>query len=304
MQRYIVSRIFQVIVALLGMSMIVFLLARMTGDPRDVYLSMYAGPEEYKAMGEKLGLDKPLLTQYGLFIANAVRGDFGRSLTFKEPAMQVVMGRLGATVQLAVAGMLFALLIAVPLGVITAVKRDHLVDYGGKALAVLGQSVPGFWLGIILILLFAVIWPILPAGGKREPLSFILPAVTLGWSISAGIMRLIRSAMLDVLGTDYVTAARIMGLRESMVIWKHSLKNALIPAVTFSATIFGHLLLGSVTTEIVFSWPGIGRLAYQAVLGRDYPLIQAITLLVTVGFVTINLVVDILYAYLDPRVRY
>lgn len=304
MQRYLLKRLGQALVALLGMTIVVFFLARLTGDPVYVFLGEYVSREEYREAVRSLGLDKPLAFQYWEFIADAAKGDFGRSIMARRPALEVVWERFPATLQLAAVAALFSALIALPLGVISATRRGSILDKAGTSFAVLGQSTPIFWLGLLLIQLFAVELRLLPASGRGGIQHYILPAFTMGWYVTAGIMRLVRSSMLDVLDSEYVRLARIKGVSEMAVVWKHCLKNAAIPIITFAGVIFVHFLTGSVITETVFAWPGVGRLAVEAVVQRDFPLIQVVIMLFTVIFILGNLVVDILYAYLDPRVRY
>lgn len=305
MARYIVVRLIQGLVAVLVSTVIIFILARMTGDPRDFFLPPQAGPETWAVWGEKLGLDRPLYVQYVIYMNRLLHGDLGMSYYFSGPALPVVISKLGATTQLGLAASIVALLLAVPIGVMSAVWKDKPFDVAGKLFALLGQSLPSFWLGTLLIFVFSAILGILPASGKAGIVSFILPGITLGWYVSAGILRLLRSSMLDVLGSEYVTMARIKGVKERSVIWKHCLRNAALPAVTFTGVMLGaYLIIGSVTVEVVFAWPGIGRLAYDAVLHHDYPIIQGVTLVITVLFVLINLLVDIFYVYLDPKIRY
>lgn len=305
MTRYVLVRLVQGVIALIIGTIIVFWLARMTGNPLDLMLPETATPEQRQQMAEYLGLDKPIPAQYLIFISNAVRGDFGKSLFFYRPVTSIILERLPATIKLGVSAMVISMLISIPAGVYAAVRRDKWQDGISKVFAILGQSAPAFWLGIMLILVFAVKLGWLPPGGYGDSIEYyILPALTIATFPMAGFLRLTRSAMLDTLGTDYVRLARIKGLRETQVIWKHGLRNALIPVVTFTGYVFVIVLTGSVIVEAVFAWPGIGQLAYQALLWRDFPLIQGI-LIFSVGlFVLANLAIDILYVYLDPRVRF
>lgn len=304
MSRYLAFRLGQGIVALLVASIVIFMLARLSGNPLHVLLPEDAGEKEREQMARYLGLDKPLPEQYWIFIRKAAMGDLGTSLWLRRPVMEVVLERTMATIKLACAAALASLLIALPGGVIAAVKRDRWQDVVAKAFAIFGQSVPTFWLGIVLIQIFAVQLRWLPAGGYRGIETWILPAITLGWHFTAGVLRLTRSAMLDILSSDYVRLARIKGVTERQVIWKHALRNALIPVVTFGGVIYTLLLMGSVVTETIFSWPGIGRLSYQALQYRDFPLIQGLVMIFVSMYIITNLVVDILYVYLDPRVRF
>ena len=304
MSRYVLIRLMQGIVTLFVASIVIFGLARLTGNPLDMMLPETATEEEYKVIAEYLGLDKPLPEQYWIFIKEAAKGNFGRSLNFRRPVMECIVERFPATIKLAGLAALVSFLISLPAGMLAAVKRDRWQDIVAKGFAILGQSVPTFWLGIVLIQVFAVQLGWLPAGGYGGIQRWILPAITLGYHSTAGVLRLTRSAMLDVLGTDYVRLARIKGVPEGLVIRKHALRNALIPVVTFSGVIYVRWLAGSVVTETIFAWPGVGRLAYQAVMNRDFPMIQGLIMIFVGLFVVFNLVIDILYCYLDPRVRY
>jgi peptide/nickel transport system permease protein len=304
MQRYLVQRLWQGSLTLLAISVIVFLLARWSGNPLDVMLPDEATNEDYVRAARHWGLDKPLPVQYLTFLGNALRGDFGRSIRLREPALELVLARLPATLQLAGAAMAVSLVIAIPIGVLSAVHRDTLLDVGGKVIALVGQSMPSFWLGIVLIWVFAVMLGWLPSSGRGGVQHYILPAIALGWYQVAALMRLIRSSMLDVLDSEYVKLARLKGVSPPMVVWKHCLRNAAIPPLTYFGVIAAVLLTGSVVTETVFSWPGIGLLAIDAVRYRDFPLVQTIVLLFAVTFILVNLLVDILYAYIDPRIRY
>jgi peptide/nickel transport system permease protein len=304
MQRYLVQRVLQGLLTLLAISVIVFLLSRWSGNPLDVMLPDEATEEDYVRAAKHWGLDKPLPVQYLAFLGHALQGDFGRSIRLREPALKLVLARLPATLQLAGAAMAISLIIAVPIGVISAVHRDTLLDAGGKVIALVGQSMPSFWLGIVLIWVFAVMLGWLPSSGRGGLQHYILPAIALGWYQVAALMRLIRSSMLDVLDSEFVKLARVKGVTPPVVVWKHCLRNAAIPPLTYFGVIAAVLLTGSVVTETVFSWPGIGLLAIDAVRYRDFPLVQTIVLLFAVTFILVNLIVDVLYAYIDPRIRY
>ena len=304
MQRYIVVRLLQTIVALWAVSIIVFALARITGNPLDTLLSFEATLEDRERVAAALGLDRPLYTQYFIFVGNVLRGEFGESFKWRLPASELVFGRFPASLALAGLAITIATLVAVPLGVITAVKRDSVLDYGGKALALVGQAAPPFWLGLVLIWVFGVELGVVPTSGRSGWSSYVLPAVSLGLFWVAALMRLIRSSMLDALDSEYVKLARVKGLPEYKVIWKHTLRNAAIAPITYFGIILGSLLVGSVSIETVFAWPGVGFLAFQAVLARDFPVIQTVVLLFSVVFIMTNLLIDILYDYLDPRIRY
>jgi peptide/nickel transport system permease protein len=305
MQRYIARRFLQSVLALWVMSLIVFSLARVTGNPLDVMLPLEAGPEEYERVSKHWGLDKPLYVQYGIFLSKAVQGDFGNSWKWHgHSAMGLVWQRLPATLQLAGFALLISIVIALPIGVLAAVMKGTAWDSGAKIIALLGQSLPGFWLGIVLMWIFAVHLGWFPTSGRGGIQYMILPAITLGWFQVAAIMRLVRSSMLDVLDSEFVKLTRIKGLSESKVVWKHCLRNASIAPLTFFAIIAGVLMTGSVVTESVFTWPGTGLLVVDAVRARDFQVVQAVVIVFAGIFILTNLLVDILYAYLDPRIRY
>lgn len=242
--------------------------------------------------------------QYWVFISKAVKGDFGRSIRYRRPVADFIFERAPATIKLAFAAAVVSFLFSLPFGVIAAIKRDKWQDLLAKSFAILGQSMPTFWLGIMLIQVFAVLLGWLPSGGSTSLRYWILPAFTIGFHSTAGLLRLTRSAMLDVLNSDYVRLARIKGVSERLVIWKHALRNAMIPVATFSGLIYVHMLMGSIVAETIFAWPGIGRLAYEAVRYRDFPMIQGLILLFVGLYIVFNLIIDVLYVYLDPRVRY
>ena len=306
MQRYIGGRLLQCVITLMVISMLVFTLARLTGNPLDVMLPIDASSDLRDEMIRDLGLDQPVYIQYGRFVRSLMRADLGTSIRTRKPVVELIGQRLPNTLKLVCFSTAMALLIALPLGVIAATRKGGLWDVGARTVALFGQSVPTFWAGIVLISVFAVNLELLPAGRKESMASYVLPAVTLGLFgfMLAGVVRLLRGSMLDVLDSEYVKFARIKGLAESVVTWKHALKNALIPVVTFVGFYFGILMAGSVVVETVFAWPGIGRLAFEAVQWRDYPVIQGVVLLVSTIILAANLVVDILYAYIDPRIRY
>ena len=305
MQRYIVIRLFHAALALLGVSVIVFVLARLSGNPLDVLAPIDATPEDIARLEALWGFDQPLYRQYLLFLGNALTLDFGDSIKFQgQSAAALILDSLPASLQLAGFALLVSALMAVPIGVVSAVKKGTLIDAVGKFAALLGQSLPPFWLGIVLIWIFSVNLGWLPVSGRGGFTHIILPGVALGWFSVAAFMRLTRSAMLNVLDSEYVKFARIKGAPEWKVIWKHALKNAAIPPLTLFGIIAGIMVTGVVTLETVFAWPGIGQLSLAAVLARDYAVVQALVMMISAMFIAINLVVDILYAYIDPRVRY
>ena len=304
MQRFLIRRSITLIITLWVVSIIIFAMARASGDPRGVLLSDYAGPAEWEEMGRVLGLDKPLVTQYVLFVKDAVRLDFGESLIDKRPVTKVIIERLPATFQMAAAAFGFSLLVGVPLGVLSAVKRGKPIDYLARSLALFGQSAPPFALGIFLIFLFAVKLEWLPTFGRTGPSSIVLPAITLGGFFIAANVRLVRSAMLDVLDSEYIKLARAKGVSNRHIIWKHALKNAVLPMLTFSGITLGILITGALVTETVFAWPGLGRLAVTAVFTIDYPLLQGVVIVFTLMYCVASMLVDVAYAYIDPRIRY
>jgi peptide/nickel transport system permease protein len=304
MQRYLLKRFGMAMVTLLVVSVIIFAMSRAAGDPRHVYLDDYSTQEDWDRLTVALGLDKPYYQQYGIFLKDALSGNFGQSIKERRPVMEVVVERLPATFQLGVAAFAFSILVGLPLGVLSAVKRGSALDVIAKIVALVGQSSPVFWLGIMLMFFFAVKLDWLPPYGRQEGVSIILPAVTLGWYYVAANLRLIRSGMLDVLDSEYVKLARAKGVSSRVVIWKHGLRNALIPALTFAGITLGALVTGSIVVEQVFAWPGLGRLAVEALFGSDYPLLQGVVIVFTLMYVTAALLVDVLYAYIDPRIRY
>jgi peptide/nickel transport system permease protein len=305
MQRFIAIRVLQSLVAILVMSVIVFGLARLSGNPIDVMLPIEAEKEDYDRLEKYWGLDKPLHTQYAIFIEKALQGDFGESLKYQgRSAMGLVIERLPATLELALFALLISVILALPIGVLAAVTKGSAMDTAAKVIALLGQSLPAFWLGIVLMWVFAVMLDWLPSSGRGGVSHLILPAITLGWFEVAAIMRLVRSSMLEVLDSEFVKLARVKGIPEWKVVWKHCLRNAGIAPLTFFAIIAGQLLTGAVVTETVFTWPGVGLLVVDAVRSRDFQVVQAVVIFFAGVFILCNLLVDILYACLDPRIRY
>jgi len=305
MQRYISRRLIQMIIALFLMSVIVFLLGRLSGDPVSMLLSQYSTEEDRVRITEQLGLNKPVLEQYGIFIFNALKGDLGKSVAGdNRPALALILERFPASLKLALVALFISILIGIPLGVLSAVKRGSFLDALARLLALLGQSLPAFWLGIVLMYFFSVKLRLLPTSGYGGIQHFILPAATMGLFTVAAVTRLTRSSMLEVLDSEYIKLARIKGVSEAIVIWKHALRNSLMPVITFMGTFFATMITGAVVIETVFSWPGIGRLAYESISNRDFPVMQAVILFMTTLYILANLIVDILYAWVDPRIRY
>jgi len=301
---YLRRRLWQSLLVLFGVSVVVFLILHLTGDPAALLLPPDATAEDIAKFRTAMGFDDPVAVQYLRFLKGAVRGDFGESLRHGEPAMGLVLERLPATFELAGAGLLIALGLAIPAGIVSAVRRNTSVDYVSTVVALLGQAMPTFWLGIMLILVFSVRLNWLPSSGRGGLEHLILPAITLGLFTTARITRPTRSRMLEVLGQGYVRTARAKGVAEPPVVWKHALKNASIPIVTIVGIELGTLLGGSVITETIFAWPGVGRLSVQAIFNRDYPVVQSAVFLLASTFVIVNFLVDVVYTYLDPRIRF
>jgi peptide/nickel transport system permease protein len=302
--RFVVARLLQSLVALAILSVVVFVLARTTGDPLHLILPMSATEEDYRNARQYLGLDRPYLEQYFSFVGRALVGDFGMSLRARRPVSELIEERLPNSLRLAVFAMGVSLALAFPLGVMAAVKKGTGIDRTAQVIAVLGQSLPTFWVAIVLVEIVAGRLQWLPAGGIGGFSSYILPGFTLGWFVVAGMMRLLRSGMLEVLDSEYVKLARVKGVIERRVVWMHALKNALIPVVTFAGIYFAILVTTAIVVETVFAWPGLGRLAYEGISSRDFPVIQAVVLTTAAIVAAVNLCVDCLYAFIDPRIRY
>lgn len=304
MGRYIVQRLIQAAILVVLVATIVFFLGRLTGNPVDLILPEDANEVDRQALIQALGLDRPLHEQYAIFATNAIQGDLGTSIRYHEPVIAIFLSRLPNTLLLTAPSMTIAVMLAIPLGVLSALRRGRTVDRVAGTVAVLGIATPNFWLGIMLIFLFSVQLGWLPSGRMGGPEHYVLPAITLGTFLVAGFMRLIRSSMLEILDSEFVKMARIKGLSEFKVIWKHCLRNALIPVLTLWGVFMAGLVTGAIVTETVFAWPGIGRLTYEAVIFRDFPLLQGVIVLSAILIVVINLLVDVLYAYVDPRIRF
>ncbi len=305
MRTYILRRVAQSALTLLGVSVLVFIILRvLPGDPARMLLPDGAPESAVAELNRQLGLREPLIVQYGLFLRSVAQGDFGQSFQYRAPALRVVLERLPATVQLTVAAMLVTIAGGVSLGIITAVLRGTRYDVAGTILAVLGQSLPNFWLGIMLILLFGVALRWLPTSGFASWTSLVLPAVTLAAFPTALVARLTRSSMLEILNRDYIRTGRAKGLAEQSVVLRHALRNAAIPVLTVIGLQIGSLLGGAVITESVFAWPGMGKLIVDAIFFRDFPVVQTVLILSATVFVAINLLVDLLYTVIDPRIRY
>ncbi|MBQ8933594.1 MAG: ABC transporter permease [Lachnospiraceae bacterium] len=303
MLKYLSKRLVQSLIAILGITVIVFIVLNITGDPVTLMLPETASFEEIEAMRQKLGFNDPILVQYGRFLLNAVRGDFGLSYNYNQPALDVVLERVPATVTLTLAALGVSLLIGIPAGIISAVKRNTLTDTVIRSLALLGQCVPAFWLGIMMMLLFAVRLHWLPTSGFETWGSLVMPAFTLGLFTAATITRMLRSNMIEIMGREYIDVAKAKGLGAFVIIMKHAFKNAMSSIMTIIGMQAASLLGGAVITETVFAWPGIGRLLVQSINKSDFMVVEVIVLLIATAFVIINFIVDILYCVINPRIR-
>jgi peptide/nickel transport system permease protein len=304
MKKFFLKQLYQIVPVLFLITLIVFILVNVTGDPVSLILPMDATDEEREELIHALGLDKPLMVQYGIFLQNLIQGDFGNSFKYQEAALPIVLERLPATIELAVASMVVAIIISIPLGIFSAIKRNSFLDLFITGGSVLGKAMPNFWLGIMLILLFSVTLGLLPVSGNGTFAHLILPSITLGTGIAAEMTRLIRSSMLDILGQDYIRTARAKGLIEAVVINKHGFQNALIPVITIMALQTATLIGGTLITETVFAWPGLGQLLIQSVNARDMAVVQAATFIIALFVIFSNLLADLAYRFLDPRIKY
>jgi len=304
MARFLLRRLFFMALVLLLVTIVVFSMSRIQGDPRHLYLSPTTTPEQWDAWGRQMGLDRPLVVQYFVWLGKALRGDLGISLREPRPVTAIVLERYPATLQLGLAAWIFAIAVGWPLGVISAIKRTTVWDYTGRTFALFGQALPPFFVGIVLILVLSVKFGWLPTGRRGGIEHFIMPAITLGWLAAAGQLRLVRSAMLDVLDSEYIKLARAKGVVPTVVIVKHALRNAMIPPLTLAGLVFASFVTGTVVTESVFAWPGIGRLAIDSVFLNDYPTLVGTILLATSTYLMVSLLIDVLYAFIDPRIRY
>lgn len=303
MGKYLLRRLISLVPTFLGISVVVFLLVRLTGDPVNIMLPIDATDEARQEMREELGLDRPLPIQYLTFLSNALRGDFGDSIRYQQPALELFVERLPATIELSVVALLISLIFGIPMGFYAAAKKDSPLDNLLRLFSLLGQAVPVFYLGLVLIVVFAVKLQWLPATGRGGPSHVLLPAIALATPLLALIARLTRYCMLDVLSQDFVRTARAKGLKENAVLVRHVFKNGLIPIVTVVGLQVGALFSGAVVTETVFAWPGVGRLAIQSIYTRDYPVTQVVVIMLALIFVLINFVVDVSYTWIDPRIR-
>lgn len=303
MTGFLLRRLLLGVLSVVGASIVIFVISRLSGDPIVLMLPIDAPQSMVETTRAHLGLDKPIWMQYLIFARNALLGDLGMSYRWQMPALELVRQRLPATVQLAVAGLLFSVLIAVPLGVLSAVHRGTWLDRVGKGFAMLGQAMPGFWLGLLLILMFSVHLGWLPAFGHGSFAHIVMPAIALGWYPVAAQTRIVRSAMLDVLDSDYIRMARALGTPDRLVVWKYAFRNAAIPFVTMLGVYFASMLGGAFVVEVIFAWPGLGRTVVEAVFARDFPVVQAGVLFTSILFVLANLLVDVSYGVIDPRIR-
>lgn len=303
MLNYIIKRLLQGIVSIVGASAIIFAISRLD-DPTLLLLPIDATPEVIANLRTKLGLDLPLVQQYFIFVGNALQGDFGNSYRWQSPALPLILDRLPATLELATAGLLFALALSIPFGVLSAVYRDSWFDKFAKLFAMLGQAMPNFWVGLLGILFFSVQLGWLPAFGRDGFASIVMPAIALGWYPVAAMTRMLRSTMLDVLDSDHVRMARAIGVPDRVIVWRYALRNAAVPLVTMLGIYFANMLSGAFVVEVIFAWPGIGRMVVEALFARDFPLLQVGVLFSAILFVVVNLLVDLSYGILDPRIRH
>lgn len=304
MLRYFLKRLAQGLLSIVGASIVIFVISRLSGDPIVLLLPTEAPPALIEQVRREMGLAEPVWKQYLIFAGKALGGDFGQSYRWQQPALQLVLDRLPATIALALAALAFSVLLAVPFGVLSAVYRGGWIDRLGKAFAMLGQAMPNFWVGLLLILVFAIHLNWLPAYGTGSPAHIIMPAIALGWYPVAAQTRIVRSAMLDVLDSDYIRMGRAVGASQRVLVWKYALRNAAIPLVTILGVYFASMLGGAFVVETIFAWPGVGRTVVEAVFSRDFPVVQVGVLLTSVLFVLSNLLVDLSYGLIDPRIRH
>ena len=303
MRQFVIRRIGYCLLSLFLLSLTIFFFVRVTGDPAALLVEPGASPDDIAAIHHQFGLDRPLVVQYALFMQSVLTGDLGQSFYYRTPVLELYWSRLPYSVMLATAAMTFSLLLGIPSGILAAVRVGRFWDSAGKVFALLGLSLPSFWVGLVLILVFSVYLGWLPSSGAGTPLHLLMPAFALGWYFAASHMRLTRSSMLEVLGSEYVKLARLKGLPEALVIAKHAFKNALIPVLTLAGINFVIMISVAVVVETVFAWPGVGRLLYEGIAFRDFPVVQGTVLMLGAMTVTVNMIVDILYAVIDPRIR-
>lgn len=307
MRSFVIRRLIFSVLTMLGASVMVFSLSRLAGDPMELFAQQGGygmSDEAHDALEQMLGLDKPFPVQYIMWVGRVLKGDLGRGLVSQEDVSKIIRDKIANTLQLGGVSWVVATLIGIPLGVLSAVKRGTVWDYAGRTLAVFGQGAPPFWIGIMAILIFAVRFDLLPAGGKAGWQSFVMPAATLGLAASAGYLRLMRSSMLEVLDSEFVKLARAKGTGSTKVIWKHAFKNAMIAPLTLSALVFAGFISGTVVVETVFVWPGLGTMSVNAVSNNDFPVMTAAVLMFALFYTVINFFADLSYALVDPRIRY
>ena len=303
MKQFVTRRLGYSLLSLLVLSLTIFFFVRVTGDPAALLVEPGASEEDIAAIHQKFGLDQPLWVQYGLFMLNLLRGDFGQSFYYQTPVLDLYFDRLPNSLLLAAVAMAFSLLVGIPSGILAAVRVGRFWDSAGKLFALLGLSLPSFFVGLVLILVFSVYLGWLPSSGSGGVLHILMPAFALGWYFAAAHMRLTRSSMLEVLGSEYVKLARLKGLPQSLVIGKHAFKNALIPVVTLAGINLVLMINVAVVVETVFAWPGVGRLLYEGISFRDFPVVQGVVIMGGTMIVAVNLLVDVVYAVIDPRIR-
>jgi peptide/nickel transport system permease protein len=304
MTRFIIIRILQTIIALIGIIVLVFFMVRISGNPVLFMISPLSTESQIQVLQAQLGLDKSYWDQFWIYITKLARGDLGESFIKRIPVSEMIGAALPNTLKLGVPSFVIGLLLSIALGVLAATRRDSIFDNGMKFVVILGQALPGFWVALMAMLIFSVYWPILPAAGMGGIKNYVLPVGTMLFFMLPGMMRLVRSTMLDVLDSEYIKMARIKGLPERMVIWKHALRNAIISPLTVAGMMLAGIVGGAVITENIFNWPGMGKLAVEATIGRDFPVVQIITIIVAIMVLGMNLIVDIAYAYVDPQIRY
>jgi len=311
LQRFIARRLVFILFTVIGATLFVFVLTHMARDPRELWVpqgGFGASKEQWEQWGKELGFDKPLIVQYFLWLGRMLRGDLGNTLTHDRPVIGVIAGKLGATAQLALGAWLWAIIVGVPFGVLSAVKRASIWDYLARTFALFGQALPAFWVGILLIWIFAAMFNLLPSGGRPTgTLSikhYILPSVALGWHAAANLLRFTRSGMLEVLDSEYIKFAKSKGVRGWLVVWKHGLRNAVITPLTSALVILAGFITGNLVVEVVFAWPGLGRLLMDSVWTNDYPILVGCVLVYVLLFAGMAFIADIAYAYIDPRIRY
>ena len=305
MARFITRRLISLVIVVFAITLLVFMLSRMTGDPRYLYMSSYTRMthEDWEAQGRAMGLDKPLIVQYLIWVKDAAKGDFGDSVWHKRNSLDVIIDRAPATIQLSGIAYVLAIFMGIGLGIASAVRRGSLIDLAIRGFALIGQAAPPFLIAIVLIFIFAVNLDWLPTSRRGDWTNFVLPVVTLAWLASASITRITRSALLEVLDSEYIKLARAKGVGRTKIIFKHALKNALIAPLTVAAILFASFITGTVVVETVFAWPGLGRLAVDATLNNDFPLVTGLTVICAAVYLFSSLIADLLYAYTDPRIR-